>query len=132
MAGRVYELRLSLQLSALLGEWSIVADLVPQARALASRACAPPLSWTADWAEAVQRAASGHGEDAVTRATRAARAMERHGEPYTAARLLADLLPFLDGDLRAPLAEHVAARLDAMGASTSAKEAAEAADRTAS
>jgi hypothetical protein len=41
--------------------------------------------------------------------------------------LLADLLPFLHGDLRAPLAERAAARLEAMGAATSAREAAAAA-----
>lgn len=45
-----------------------------------------------------------------------------------AARLLTDLLSFLNRDLRAPLAERVAARLDAMGAVTSAMEAAAAAD----
>jgi hypothetical protein len=38
--------------------------------------------------------------------------------------LLTDLLPFLERDLRAPLAERVAARLEAMGALTSAKDAA--------
>jgi hypothetical protein len=124
LAGRVYELRLKLQLSALLGEWSILADLIAQARAVASRACAPPLAWTADWAQAVERAISGEGEKAVSDATRAAQALERHGEPYIAARLLTDLLPFLDGDLRGPLAERAAARLDAMGAVTSAHEAA--------
>jgi len=42
-----------------------------------------------------------------------------------------DLLPFMDGDLRAALAERAAARLDAMGATTSATEAAAAGDRTA-
>jgi len=41
--------------------------------------------------------------------------------------LLADLLPFLDGDLRADLSEAAAARLDAMGAGASAREAAAAA-----
>jgi hypothetical protein len=128
LAGRVYELRLSLQLSALLGEWRSLPGLIAEARALAVRACAPALAWTAAWAQAVQRAASGDGEQAVADATRAAQALERRGEPYTAARLLTDLLPFLDRDLRAPLAERVAARLDAMGAVTSANEAAVAAD----
>ena len=67
----------------------------------------------------------------MSRATRAAQALERHGEPYIAARLLADLLPFLGGDLRADLSERAAASLDAMGASASAREAAAAADQTA-
>jgi hypothetical protein len=84
----------------------------------------PPLAWTADWAQAVQRAASGEGKRAVSDATRAAQALEHHGERYTAARLLTDLLPFRDYDLRAPLAERAAARLEAMGAVTSAREAA--------
>jgi hypothetical protein len=124
LTGRVYELRLGLQLSALLSEWSALAELIPEARAVALQACAPPLAWIADWAEAVQQAASGDSETAVSRAARATGALERHGEPYTAARLLADLLPFLGPDRRAPLAEHTAARLDAMGASTSASEVA--------
>ena len=131
LAGRVYELRLNLQLSALLGEWSVVVELIPEARAVALRACAPSLACTVDWAEAVQRAASGDGEGAVSRATRAAHSLERHGEPYIAARLLADLLPFLDGDLRADLSEAAAARLDAMGAGASAREAAAAAHQIA-
>jgi DNA-binding SARP family transcriptional activator/tetratricopeptide (TPR) repeat protein len=124
LAGNVYALRLELQLSALLGEWSILADLIPKARAVASRACAPQLAWIADWAQSVEHAAAGEGEKAIADATRAAQALEHRGEPYTAARLLTDVLPFLDADLRAPLAERVAARLDAMGAVTSAEEAA--------
>jgi hypothetical protein len=67
----------------------------------------------------------------MSQATRAARGLERHGEAYTAVRLLTDLLPFLDGDQRARLAELAAARLNAMGAVTSAKEATAAADPTA-
>jgi hypothetical protein len=124
LAGSVYELRLNLQLSALLGDWTTVADLIAEARSVAARACAPPLAWTAGWAQAVQRAAEGEGEKAVSDATRAAQALADHGEPYTAARLLTDLLPLLDRDLRAPLAERVAGRLDAMGAVTSSTEAA--------
>jgi hypothetical protein len=54
----------------------------------------------------------------------AARALADHGEPYTAARLLTDLLAFLERDVRPPLAERLAASLDAMGAVTSAAEAA--------
>ncbi len=123
-AGRIYELRLNLQLGALLGEWSNLGDVIAEARAVAARACAPPLAWTADWAQAVQRAAEGESEKAVSDATHAARALADHGEPYTAARLLTDLLPFLERDVRAPLAERLAASLDDMGAVTSATEAA--------
>lgn len=115
----------------MLGEWSILDELIPQAKAVASRTCAPPLAHTGAWAQAVKHAASGDGEQAVSQATRAARGLEQHGEPYTAVRLLTDLLPFLDGDLRAPLAEHAAARLEAMGAVMSANEATAAADPSA-
>jgi hypothetical protein len=44
--------------------------------------------------------------------------------------LLTDLLASLDGDRRASLAEHAAARLDAMGAVMSAREASAAAGRS--
>jgi len=91
---------------------------------LVARACAPPLAWTADWAQAVQRAAEGESEKAASDATHAARALADHGEPYAAARLLTDLLPFLERDVRALLAERLAASLYAMGAVTSATEAA--------
>jgi DNA-binding SARP family transcriptional activator len=121
-AGSVYELRLNLQLTALLGDWTSLADLIPEARALAGRACAPSLAWTATWAQAVQRAAAGEGDEAVSGVMRAAQALEDYGEPYTASRLLADLLPLLNRELRAPVAERVTATFDAMGAVTSAAE----------
>lgn len=60
---------------------------------------------------------------AATRATRASHALDEYGEPYTAARLLVDLLPFLDAGLRATLAEDAGGRLKAMGAYASAVEA---------
>jgi hypothetical protein len=123
VASRIYALRLGLQLSALNSDWGAVDGLVAEARQLAPQACAPTLEWIADWAEAVRLAAAGDGTEAVARATRAGRALERYGEPYTAARLLVDLLPFLDGDQRATLAEDAAGRLAAMGALASATEA---------
>jgi hypothetical protein len=122
-AGRVYALRLNLQLSALLGEWVTLNDLIAEARTVASQACATSLTWIADWAQAVQCAASSEADKAVADATRAVEALEHHGEPYIAARLLTDLLPCLDRDLRAPLAERAARRLDAMRAVTSAAQA---------
>lgn len=66
----------------------------------------------------------------MSQATRAARGLEQHGEAYTALRLLTDLLASLDGNRRASLAEHAAARLDAMGAVMSAREASAAAGRS--
>jgi hypothetical protein len=130
--GRLYELRLDLQLSALAGDdWSAVEELVAEARELAPHACAPALTWIADWAEAVGLAAEGYGKDATARATRASRVLAEYGEAYTAARLLVDLLPFLDDELRAPLADDAAVRLEAMGAGASAAEAALARERIA-
>jgi hypothetical protein len=123
VTGRLYELRLDLQLSALTADWSAVHRLVAEARRLAPQACAPTIDWIADWAEAVSFAAAGD-PDAVPRATRASHALERYGEPYTAARLMVDLLPFLDAGLRVTLAEDAVRRLKAMGAYTSATEAA--------
>ena len=131
VASRLYALRLGLQLSALNSDWSAVDDLVAEARQLAPQACAPTLGWIADWAEAVRLAAAGDGTEAVARATPACRALEKYGEPYTAARLLVDLLPFLDGDQRATLAEDAAGRLVAMGALASATEAISAGERIA-
>jgi hypothetical protein len=123
LAGRVYELRLNLQLGALLGEWSTLPGLIAEARALASPACAPPLAWTADWAQAVQRAASGEGTRlSPTRGAppRSWSATESHtprpGCSPTCCRSWTRIC--------APLAERVAAFLDAMGAVTSAMEAA--------
>lgn len=49
--------------------------------------------------------------------------LEQHGEPYTVARLLADLLPILDSAARARIAADVAARLETLGAYASASEA---------
>jgi DNA-binding SARP family transcriptional activator len=129
VTGRLYELRLYLQLSALAGDWASVDELVAETRQLASRACAPTLGWIADWAEAARLAAAGEGKEATTRAARAHQALEEYGEPYTAARLLVDLLPFLDEDLRAPLAEDAAVRLEAMRAGASAREAAAACEQ---
>lgn len=131
VTGRLYELRLDLQLRALAADWSAVDGLVAEARQVAPQACAPTLAWIADWAEAVCLAAAGDGNEAAARATRAGRALEEYGEPYTAARLLVDLLPFLDGDLRATLAQDAAGRLEALGARASATEAVAARERIA-
>jgi hypothetical protein len=121
---RLYALRLGLQLNALASDWAAVDRLVSEARQLAPRACAPAVGWIAEWADAVRLAAASRGNEAVGQARRAARALQRHGEPYTAARLLADLLPFLDHGLRATLAEDAAERLGALGADASASLAA--------
>jgi tetratricopeptide (TPR) repeat protein len=107
----VHELRARLQLVALEGSGEL-EGLVAKARRVASEACAPPLGWIADWAEAL-RAGSPAGVTAATDA------LDAYGERYTAARLLADAL------VRIPdpaAAEATAARLRAMGALASAAE----------
>jgi hypothetical protein len=107
----VHELRVRLQLVAL-EDAEDVAPLVEKARRVAREACAPPLAWIADWAEAL-RAGSLAG------ATAATDALAAYGERYTAARLMTDAL------LRLPdpeLATTTAARLREMGALASAAE----------
>jgi hypothetical protein len=71
---------------------------------------------------------TGRSLSCASRCSRSATKGERHGEAYAAVRWLTDLLPFLDTDLRASLAERAAARLAAMGAVTSAEEATASAD----
>jgi hypothetical protein len=79
---------------------------------VAREACAPPLGWIADWAEAV-KAGSLAGAAAATDA------LDAYGEHYTAARLMADALLRHDDPAAA---EATAARLQAMGALGSAAE----------
>jgi DNA-binding SARP family transcriptional activator/tetratricopeptide (TPR) repeat protein len=98
---------------------------IAHGRELSRSACAPALGWIADWAEAVQMA----GDDpalALRRARRATTALARHGERYTAARLLCDLLPLIHTDLSAEVASATATELEAMGALASARQAASA------
>ena len=106
----VHYLRVYVQLAAL--EDGDVEPLVAKARRVAREACAPPLGWIADWAEALR---AGSLAGVVT----ATDGLDAYGERYTAARLLADAL------VRIPdpaAAEATAARLRAMGALASAAE----------
>jgi hypothetical protein len=121
----IHRLRTGLQVCALAGDWSGFERLAAEARVLAQTACAPALTWIADWGESVQIATAGRPEEAVEKAAAAADSLEAFGERYTAVRLLADLLPFLDGDSGHRLAEDTAGRLEAMGALTSAAAARE-------
>jgi hypothetical protein len=67
-------------------------------------------------------AREGHVDRALARADKAAAALDRHGESYTAARYLADLLPHLNTAAgSAELAQRTAARLTDMGALASAR-----------
>jgi hypothetical protein len=119
----VYRLRLELQLTALERDWGRFTGLAGEARTLARSACAPYLDWIADWGEAIELAESGRTSEATAKARAAASALEAYGERYLAARLLVDLLPFLDAGAANELAEEAVRRLEAMGARGSAEDA---------
>jgi hypothetical protein len=85
--------------------------------------CAPFLDWIAHWADAVKLARSGATVEAADLALRATAALDAFGEPYTAARLLVDLLPFLDEERQRAIADETANRLESMGALASALQA---------
>jgi class 3 adenylate cyclase len=119
----VYRLRVELQLTALERDWGRFTGLAGEARTLARSACAPYLDWIADWGEAIELAESGRTSEATAKARAAAFALEAYGERYLAARLLVDLLPFLDAGAANELAEEAVRRLEAMGARGSAEEA---------
>jgi hypothetical protein len=101
----------------------VIDVLIAGPRVLAGPACTPALGWIADWAESVQLARAGATAESVTKATRATSELEANAERYTAARLMTDLLPFLEGQLAASAAAGIADKLDAMGAHASAAEA---------
>jgi DNA-binding SARP family transcriptional activator/tetratricopeptide (TPR) repeat protein len=107
----VHHLRAALQLAALEDDDEI-ATLAGRARTLARHACAPALTWMADWAEAVR---AGDRR----RALNATAALDAYGEHYTAARLAADALVRMPD---AEAAEATAARLQEMGALATAAE----------
>ena len=71
----------------------------------------------------MQLARSGATAESLTKATRATSELEANAERYTAARLMTDLLPVLEGQPAASAAAGIADRLDAMGAHASAAEA---------
>jgi hypothetical protein len=121
-ADETSKLRLDLQLSALSDDEKGCADAIVRARALAEQACAPFLGWIADWAEAAALARAGVPDEAVTQARAATAALDAYGEPYTAARLLVDLLSFLEVGSRRGIARETGVRLGRMGAFASAAE----------
>jgi len=95
---------------------------VADARALAKSACTPPLGWIANVAEARLTAREGDPGAALRQAEDAAGALDRYGESYTGALLLAELLPELSGvPESADVARRTAARLTDMGALSSAR-----------
>ena len=106
----VHELRARVQLVVL--EGGDVEPIAAKARRVAREACAPPLRWIADWADALS-AGSLEGVVAATDA------LDAYGERYTAARLMVDALILIPDPA---IAEATAARLRAMGALASAAE----------
>jgi hypothetical protein len=121
--GQVYRLRLELQLGALERDWEQLHGFAEKARALAGSACAPHLEWIADWGKAVELADHGQIRESIAKARTVASALEAYGERYLAARLLVDLLPFLEAGAASELAADAIPRLEAMGAAGSTAEA---------
>jgi class 3 adenylate cyclase len=119
----VYRLRLELQLSGLERDWERLHGFAEKARALAASACAPYLEWITDWGQAVELAERGQIRDSVAKARTVASALEAYGERHLAARLLVDLLPFLEAGAASELAGDAIPRLEAMGAAGSAADA---------
>ncbi len=117
----ISRLRATLPVLALGEDRAELRQAVDAARALTGPACAPALGWIADKAEAALCARGGETERATTQAEAAATALDRHGERYTSARLLAELLPSLRGEGAAELAQRTTARLSNMGALASAR-----------
>ena len=72
---------------------------------------------------AAARARAGGIDRRGERSRLEAAGLEANAERYTAARLMTDLLPFLEGQLAASAAAGIADKLDAMGAHASAAEA---------
>jgi hypothetical protein len=107
----VHHMRAELQVAAL-EDAEPITPLVRRAQALASDACAPTLTWIADWAQALQARS-------LTRALAATAALAAYGEHYTAARLEVDALVRMPD---AQAAAATAARLERMGALASAAE----------
>jgi hypothetical protein len=116
--GDVLRLRTELPVYALGGDWERLDRLLAEARAIARPACAPALACVADWADAVRLAAADRGEEALALGEAAAARLAAHGERYTAARLLADLLPLVGAP--AVVVARVAGELRGMGAHASA------------
>jgi hypothetical protein len=108
---------------ALGGEWDRFRDLAVEARKVSAPACAPYLDWIVEWGEAVQAGWEGRSADAIAKASAATASLEAYGERYTAARLLADLLPLLAVADASQLARKLEPRLEDMGAHASAEEA---------
>jgi tetratricopeptide (TPR) repeat protein len=118
----VQRLRVELPLVALGAERERLDPLVADARQLAASASAPALGWIADWAEGVGLARAGDRAEGLARVAAATGALMGHGERYTAARLVVDALPYLEGPGAQRLADLTAKRLEEMGALASAAQ----------
>jgi hypothetical protein len=112
-------LRAQIPTLALTGGNEQLRVAIADARQLARSACAPALGWIADWAAATQTA-NDDPAASLERALAATTALHEFGEPYTAARLLSDILPLTETTARSQVAESTVQRLTRMGALASA------------
>jgi hypothetical protein len=116
----VQRVRAGLQLHAIARDWAEVERLLGEAEKLAGAACAPVVTWVAEWAGAMRDARGGRHPAAADRARRATDALAAFGERYTAARLRADIVPLLDG--QDGFVAATAAALEAAGARATAAQ----------
>jgi class 3 adenylate cyclase/tetratricopeptide (TPR) repeat protein len=108
-ARRTYSIRVRLPMAVLAEDWAAAEQLIVEARSMAAPSCAPQMLVFADWAEAVR---DGDVENARS-------ALERLGEPYTAARLAVDFLGTMPPSQRTGMRASTTAALEAMGARAS-------------
>jgi DNA-binding SARP family transcriptional activator len=127
----VLYLRAQLPVLVLSGATRVLDAAIADARKLARSACAPALSWIAEWAAAAQIAAAEPGRS-LERALAATTALADYGEAYTAAQLVKEFLPFVEQDDGVKLAATTADQFTAMGALASAAGVREAGSRLAS
>jgi hypothetical protein len=112
-------LRAQIPTLALTGANERLRASIVNAHQLARSACAPALGWIADWAAATQ-IANDDPAGSLERALAATAALQEFGEPYTAARLLSDILPLIETTAGSQVADATVQRLTRMGALASA------------
>ena len=118
-ATEILYLRAQLPVLALDGAKNELEIAIARAHELSRSACAPALSWIADWAAAAGTATEDPAAS-LQHALGATSALTEYGETYTAKRLLSDFLPLVKGRARGELAEEAAQQLQEMGALASA------------
>jgi hypothetical protein len=114
-ATEILYLRAQLPALALGGAQNGLKTAIARAHELSRTACAPALSWIADWAAAAQTATDDPAAS-LQHALAATTALTDYGETYTGARLLSDVLPLVARSAGAALAEDTAHQLSLIGA----------------